>query len=183
LTQAWTPAEFERSQRVDQAITSWVVAHRLGALNGVMWTLSAVGRGGAVFIAIALAFALARRITPRGLLRMFAAVLLATTVADYVLKPLVHRERPFEQQPTIRVIGGRPEDPSFPSGHAANAFAAALVLSGLLPGFRLVWWLLALAIAISRVYLGVHYATDVLGGALIGLACGALASTIRTQPN
>jgi len=168
---------------VDQAIASWVVAHRVGALNGVMWTLSAVGRGGSVFIALALAFALARRISPRGLLRVFAAVLLATTMADYVLKPLVHRQRPFEQQPTLRVIGGRPEDPSFPSGHAANAFAAAWVLSGLLPALRGAWWGLAAAIAVSRVYLGVHYPSDVLGGALIGLACGAVVLKAWTRPN
>ena len=159
---------------MDQFITSWLVAHRIGALDGVMWTLSAVGRGGAVFIAFALALALRSRISPRGLVRLLAAVLLATTMADYVVKPLVHRQRPFEQQPTLRVIGGRPEDPSFPSGHAANAFAAALVLSGLVPEGRVLWWALAIAIAMSRVYLGVHYATDVVGGALIGLGCGAL---------
>ncbi len=148
-----------------------------------MWTFSAIGRGGAVFIAVALVFALTRRISPRGLVRVLAAVLLATTLADYVVKPLVHRQRPFEQQPTLRVIGGRPEDPSFPSGHAANAFAAALVLSGLVPDGRIVWWALALAIAVSRVYLGVHYPTDVLGGALIGLGCGALLSPRRTRRN
>jgi undecaprenyl-diphosphatase len=166
---------------VDQSIISWVVAHRIGALDGIMWTLSAVGRGGAVFIAIALAFAISRRISPRGVVRLLAAVLLATTLADYVVKPLVHRQRPFQQQPTLRVIGGPPEDPSFPSGHAANGFAAALVLSGLIPEGRVVWWTLALAIAVSRVYLGVHYPTDVLAGALIGLGCGALLSARRTR--
>ncbi|HEY2849195.1 MAG TPA: phosphatase PAP2 family protein [Gemmatimonadaceae bacterium] len=152
-------------------------------MDDVMWTLSAVGRGGALFIGIALVFALTRRISPGGIVRLLAAVLLATTVADYVVKPLVHRQRPFEQQPNIRVIGGRPEDPSFPSGHAANAFAAALVLARLLPQGRMVWWVLALGIAASRVYLGVHYPTDVLGGALIGLGCGALLSARWTRPD
>ena len=141
-----------------------------------MWTLSAVGRGGAVFIAVAVICALRRRISPRDLLRVLGAILLATAVADYVLKPIVHRQRPFEQQPAIRVIGGRPDDPSFPSGHAANAFAGAVILSALIPRGRVAWWALAFAIAVSRVYLGVHFPLDVAGGALIGLGCGALLS-------
>ncbi len=146
-----------------------------------MWTLSAVGRGGAVFILVGLILALTRRISPRGLLQLLAALVLATLVADHVVKPAVSRQRPFEQQPTIRVIGGRPDDPSFPSGHAANAFAGALVLSRLFPPGRLAWWALAISIAVSRVYLGVHYPLDVAGGALVGLTCGALVSTRRPR--
>jgi undecaprenyl-diphosphatase len=162
--------------RSDAALSAWVVAHRLGALDGVMWTLSAIGRGGAVFVAAGLALAAGGRIAPRGLVRLLAAVLLATATADYVVKPVVNRQRPFAQDPTIRVIGGRPNDASFPSGHAANAFAGALMLSRLVPAGQAAWWALAAAIAVSRVYLGVHYPLDVLGGAAIGLACAMLAS-------
>ena len=79
------------------------------------------------------------------------------------------------------MIGGRPHDASFPSGHAANAFAGALVLSITAPRGRLAWWPLAVAIAYSRVYLGVHYPLDVVGGAGVGLACAGVVLFARRR--
>ena len=68
---------------------------------------------------------------------------------------------------------------TFPSGHAANAFAGAMVLSRLVPGVQVAWWALASAIAFSRVYLGVHHPLDVLAGAVIGAICGVVAFRVR----
>jgi len=80
--------------------------------------------------------------------------------------------------PEILVIGSRPDDASFPSGHAANAFAGASVLARRLRAQRVLWWSLALLIAYSRVYLGVHYPLDVIGGALPGFVCGTIAGRV-----
>jgi membrane-associated phospholipid phosphatase len=66
-----------------------------------------------------------------------------------------------------------PGSTSFPSGHAASAFAFATVVGHELPPAALPLWLLATAVAYSRVHTGVHYAGDVVVGALIGAACGA----------
>ena len=157
----------------DHALRAWIVAHRLGALDTLMWGLSVVGRGGVIWVLLAIALAAFGRLRRSALLALFLALVLATVMADYVFKPMVHRTRPFVDTPSIAVIGGRPDDPSFPSGHAANAFAGALVLSVAADAPALMWWMLAAAIAYSRVYLGVHYPLDVAGGALVGLAAGA----------
>ena len=100
--------------------------------------------------------------------RMILAILLAYAVNDFALKPLVDRARPFEADPSIIVIDARPQSRSFPSGHAAMAITGAIAGSRLLPGSAWVWWPLALIVAVSRVYIGVHWPTDVLAGAVVG---------------
>jgi undecaprenyl-diphosphatase len=164
----------------DHLARAWVVAHRLEALDGVMWALSAVGRGGMVWLAIAAVVAW-RRSRWSDFAALAVALLMATAAADYALKPAIGRARPFAVAPAVRVIGGKPHDASFPSGHAANAFAGAFVVSTAVPSGRLVWWPLAVAIAYSRVYLGVHYPLDVIGGALVGVSCAAFVAGCRAR--
>jgi undecaprenyl-diphosphatase len=159
---------------LDRVLRSWVVGHRAGALDHLMWALSAVGRGGLLWIVIATVLVACRRLPVRALVNLALALLLASVVADGVLKPLIRRQRPFVAAPDIPVIGGRPTDASLPSGHASNAFAGAYVLSVMAPQARLLWWALAIAIAYSRVYVGVHYPYDVIAGAAVGVACAAI---------
>lgn len=163
---------------LDHVARLWVVAHRLGWLDGVLWIVSVIGRGGLVWLVIGLAVTLIHRRAPALLLELMLAIVLASFLANYVLKPLVSRERPFVSTPEILVIGSRPGDASFPSGHAANAFAGASVLARRLRAQRIVWWGLAVLIAYSRVYLGVHYPLDVIGGALLGFVCGTVAGRV-----
>jgi membrane-associated phospholipid phosphatase len=97
-------------------------------------------------------------------------VVLATLVANSAVKRLVRRARPaLEELPALTpVISGR----SYPSAHASTSFAGARVLSAALPPGPL--YGLAVAMALSRPYLGVHYPTDILAGALLGDAMGRL---------
>lgn len=137
--------------------------------------LPATHVGGHAFVWVVLALILfvfpARR---AGAWRLLLAVALTATMVDVVIKPIVDRARPFTAMPGVRVIDTRPTTASFPSGHAANAAAGAMAAARVLPGARLVWWTLAVVIAVSRVYVGVHYPFDVLGGAILGLACAWL---------
>jgi undecaprenyl-diphosphatase len=95
--------------------------------------------------------------------------------ASRLLKELIGRDRPFVTEPEPDPIVREPTSHSFPSGHATVSFACAVVLASVLPRLAVPCYLLAAAIAWSRVVTGVHYPLDVLVGAVLGLAIGWLA--------
>jgi undecaprenyl-diphosphatase len=102
----------------------------------------------------------------------FVLVLLAVAAADGlagVLKVIVGSNRPGD--PGLVSI---PHSHSFPSGHTATAFAGATVLSAFVPRAAPAFFILAAAIGYSRLYVGVHYPLDVLGGAVLGIATALL---------
>jgi undecaprenyl-diphosphatase len=118
-------------------------------------------------MAIALVLALLWR-RPSVLALVVAAVLTADLLAD-LGKLLVHRHRPYEHQ-----LGPHQTSHSFPSGHSSTAFAGATMLAFFVPRWRVPLFALATLIALSRLYNGVHYPTDVLAGALLGTATALL---------
>lgn len=97
------------------------------------------------------------------------AVLAADGLAGLV-KVLVGENRPSEPDPLVTI----PHSHSFPSGHTATATAAAIVLSSLAPRLTPLFVVLAAAIAYSRLYVGVHFPLDIVGGAVIGAATALL---------
>jgi undecaprenyl-diphosphatase len=134
---------------------------------------------GALWLALALALAVLRG--RRGTLLLTAiAIALADGVAQ-LLQGVVGRRRPplvtSAIEPLIRV----PDAGSFPSGHASTSFAAATVLALILPRFGVPLLLLAAAVAYSRLYVGVHYPLDSLGGLAVGVTCGLLVHTVARR--
>ena len=158
----------------DTAARSWLTTYHHPIADVVMVGLSIIGRGGAVWIAIALVLVAFDRSRMRAAAVVFAALGLSFVMTDLVVKPLVARARPFEGSVSMRVIDRRPLTYSFPSGHAASAVVGAITLSRLWPAGRLVLWALATLVALSRIYVGVHYPLDVIGGAVLGVACAWL---------
>ncbi len=167
---------------LDYLVDAWIVSHRVAGLNPVMRLLSEFGKGGLGWLAVAALLTIARRLSIAELVRMILAIVCTSLVINWVIKPIVARPRPFERTPALHVIGPRPHDPSFPSGHSGNAAAAAMVLSLFLPGARLLWWLLAAAIGYSRIYLGDHFPLDVLAGGVIGAGVGWIVARMSVQP-
>jgi undecaprenyl-diphosphatase len=112
-----------------------------------------------------------RRLLPLAGLAALAAAALAGLAVELV-KNATARPRPPLADPGIDALGSIPGSTSFPSGHSATAFAAAVAVGLLCPRLRAPLLALALLVAVSRAYLGVHYWSDVLAGSLLGVAIG-----------
>jgi len=115
----------------------------------------------------------------RGKIAVIGLILLiiVTDQTGYrILKELFERVRPCNALTDAITPVGCAGGFSFPSNHALNNFAAAVFLLRLFPAYKWIFLIVAILISISRVYLGVHYPSDVLGGALIGVAFGYLFS-------
>ena len=159
----------------DAALRAWLVTHHTPWLDQTMWLLSAAGVGGSIWIAIAAVMASWAPRLRAPAWQVVLAVVLAQGLVDHGVKPLIARPRPFVADTRARVVGYHPETYSFPSGHTTTSFAAATVLAFALTRRRAaLTWALAVAVAFSRIYIGVHYPLDVAVGALIGVLLGIL---------
>ncbi len=114
----------------------------------------------------------------RKLGKILLATLILTAALVYPLKYALDMPRPYTVNPEIRSIGGANGPGSFPSGHAAFAFSYTIVLSGLGIAPRVGLLVVASAVALSRLYLGLHYPIDILGGVAIGVIAGLIVQKI-----
>jgi len=154
---------------LDAAAFRWLRTYHVPAIDVLMAGLSDISRGGAIWCVLSVIVALLHPKRWPASVQVLLVVVVAHLSADFIAKPLFNRARPFETTADTRVYGVRPTTRSFPSGHAANAAAGAYALAHLAPEGRAIFWSLAVLVSISRVYLGVHYPADVLGGWLLGL--------------
>jgi len=102
----------------------------------------------------------------------FIATVCVNTEAIFILKMLINRPRPFEHLGTTSIIATQLS--SFPSGHAMMFFSIIPIMVKNFPRWKPVFWTVAILVGLSRIYLGVHYFSDVVWGAIIGYGIGYL---------
>jgi undecaprenyl-diphosphatase len=130
--------------------------------------LSRLGSVGFIWILLAALLTLAwRHAEP---LVLTAVTVLSADLLATGLKLLTDRPRPYVAHPEQHPLTNPVLDVSFPSGHAATAFAGATALARFLPGSAVPLYLVAAAVAWSRVYVGAHYVSDVIVGSALGVA-------------
>ena len=168
-----------------QKLDAWVflllnlrVHHPLW-LDRVMWALTQIGNGlVGIFGAILLYFANLRRLALELLLGMLSLWLMVE-----VVKALIERRRPFLVLEGTRIVGWREIGLSFPSGHTAQSFFMATLLSQYLQAGvtgNLLLYGTAVLVGFTRIYVGAHYPRDVLGGAILGSVWGILSVLVQS---
>ena len=157
------------------AFLDWLYQFRNPVMNAISIFFDYAGAHGEIWIAFTLLLLLFRRTRKAGF-AMAVALVLYMAAGHFFLKPLFARPRPCDVNTAITILVKRPHGHSFPSGHTASAFAAAFALWLQNRKLGVPALVLAAFIAFTRLYLYVHFPTDVLGGLVLGLALGALAS-------
>jgi membrane-associated phospholipid phosphatase len=171
----WLSRSWEEAQRLDLAVYSAIAGTPSPSLDRALRRLSKAANYSRLSMASAAILAMTRGRVGRDAAMMgLASVAVTSATLNLGVKPLVHRRRPdraAEAVPLARQVR-MPSSTSFPSGHAAAAFAFATGAGHVLPASGVPLRALGALVAYSRVHTGVHYPSDVLAGALLG---GALA--------
>ena len=170
----------------DLPILEWI---RLNLTNPVLDTLmpliTTLGNGGFIWITIALVLLFTKKYRRTGLAMAFS-LLMGLVVCNLFLKPWVARIRPFDFQAeyfatSINLLINRPHDYSFPSGHTIASFEGCTALMLGNKKFGIPALTLAILTAFSRLYLYVHYPSDVLFSVVLGTLFGILGHMAATR--
>ncbi len=143
-------------------------------MDKVMIFFTILGNNGIVWVILSAILLISPKTRYIGFIAL-VALLFSLIINDEVLKNIIHRNRPFVGQ-VIEVIIKKPTSFSFPSGHTSASFSAAFVFGKFFKKpYAVLTYLLATLIAFSRMYLYVHYPSDIIGGILSGFICSFLA--------
>lgn len=159
---------------IELKILDWFQTLHTPVLDKFMTSVTKLGNAGIFWIILTVLFLLIPKMRKTGVV-MAAALIIDLLLCNVLLKNFVARTRPYDVNTGIQLLVAKLRDYSFPSGHTAASFASvtALYLSGE-RRIGLIALVISCLIAVSRLYLYVHYPTDVLGGVVIGIIAGYL---------
>ncbi len=158
-------------QFIDEQIILWIQAHMVNPIwTKMMVFLSTLGNHGMIFIALGillLLFGIRYKNLLYAGIRLFLCLGTTALVCNVILKPYVARLRPYDVL-GFPIVVPPLADYSFPSGHTSAAFAAATAIYAYHKKWGIVAYIFAVCMGISRLYLGVHFPSDVLMGGILG---------------
>jgi len=156
-------------QNIDDAVLAFIQNNiRCSVLDYIMPIITSLGDNGIIWIVIAIGLIISKRYRKYGI-SIILALAVSALIGNMGLKPLIARARPFVAYPDLKLLITRPLDFSFPSGHTMASFASAVVLSRINVKIAVAAYTLAGLISFSRIYLYVHYPSDVLAGMFLGI--------------
>ena len=146
-------------------------------IDKLMIAVTLSGELGIIWIIISF-FLFSRTKYTKEAIMVLLAIALASILGEGIIKHIVKRKRPFIKNNIIKLMISQPGTNSFPSGHTASSFAAATVF--IRTDMRLTSLIVAIAVLISfsRLYLRVHYLSDVIGGIILGVFSGTIIVTM-----
>ena len=151
-------------------ILDWFQTLHTPILDKIMTSITKLGDAGIFWIILTLLFLIIPKMRKTGII-MAAALIMDLLICNVAVKNLAARTRPYDVNTSVQLLVAKLHDYSFPSGHTAASFASVTALY--LAGEKKLWKpALACLIAVSRLYLYVHYPTDVLGGMVFGILAG-----------
>lgn len=157
---------------IEIQILDWIQNIRTPFGDIIVPLISGLGNAGIIWIALTLVLLVIPKTRRSGLI-MALALIADLILCNGILKNLVARTRPYDVNTAVNLLIEKPVDYSFPSGHTAASFAAVTALY--LAGEKKLWkpaLVLSILIAFTRMYLYVHYPTDILGGIAVGIISG-----------
>ncbi len=153
---------------IDNLILNWIYSFGNPVLDKLVPFITSLGNGGAIWIIICLILLSSKKTRKCGL-TVALGLILSLIVCNGVLKNLIARIRPYEANGIKELLIKFPHDFSFPSGHSSSSFVAATSIFLYYKKSGIASLFLATLIALSRLYLYVHYPSDVFFGILIGI--------------
>lgn len=143
-----------------------------GFLDYVMPRLTSIGNGGFIWLVSAALMLISRKYRRNGI-ELLSGLAGSVVIGNLLLKNLIARQRPCWINDAVNLLIAVPTDYSFPSGHTMSSFVAAAIIMHTNKKWGITAYILAALIAFSRLYLYVHFPTDIIAGAVIGTLIGA----------
>lgn len=160
-------------QNIDNNILMFIQNNiKCSFLDIIMPIITSLGNGGIVWIGVVIFMLCSKKYKKYGFI-LAVTLICGWTLGDLIIKPTVERIRPCNVNESIQMLIARPLTYSFPSGHSLNSFSSATIIFKAKRSWGIAAFMLASLIAFSRMYLYVHYPSDVLFGIIIGI-CTAL---------
>lgn len=149
-------------------------------MDRVMPFITFLGDRGLIWIVISLMLIITKKYRKAGIIGLMA-LLITTLLGEVVIKNLIQRGRPFIGMEGLKLLITEPTSFSFPSGHTGSSFAVATALAINIKRYGKYFLILAALIAFSRLYLFVHFPSDIAGGIIIGVLSAKIAQAIYNR--